>query len=466
MTHLFISRHLSGASKYVLLQSSIKMTTMKIVRIILTLIVFSAATALSFGQTTVKGVHWNQQNPSSLSIVDINPQTGSVIHSISQINLSQSSYVNNTLHHDMTNDLLFFQTRTITSQIMQGQKLMIARASSGSLLRTVDLTNSMAPFILSDKNQMGFIGTERESHGYGNNDDGIALVVFNLNTGKPSIRVELENLSFAAVPAPFVGQSVNTQGQKTTDEIALSSTVYMPKSQEILFSATDVLGVQRMFRINLASGKLVSSKAIDIRILDMAYNEATNDIQALYINTKEDGSMSLNIATLDINTYALTYAQELRTMSQSELPISDGSIKVGGNNVYVSKLNPANKQELYMLTLNDHQKVSMVVENNGSQLYDFEFPFVYSSAPATSILNLVELYPTPAVNTITIASLDKAKVTYVTIRNDIGQVVKEVKVESNLDQNQIDVSSLASGVYMVEIETDISTPINKKLIVQ
>ena len=445
------------------------MTTMKTVRTILTLVLFLAATTLSFGQSTVKGVHWNQQNPSSLSIVDINPQTGSVINSVSQINLSQGSYVNNTLHHDLTNDLLFFQSRTITSsspQIMHGQKLMIARASSGTLLRTVDLTNSMAPFILSDKNQMGFIGTEKESHGYSNNDDGIALVVFNLNTGKPSIRVELANLSFAAVPAPFVGQSVNTQGQKTTDEIALSSTVYIPKSQEILFSATDVLGVQRMFRINLNSGKLVSSRAIDIRILDMAYNEGANNIQALYINTEEGGSMSLNVATIDVNTYAMTDVQELRTMSQSELPISDGSIKVGGNHVYVSKLNPANKQELYMLNLADHQKVSMVVENNGSQLYDFEFPFVYSSSPATTILNLVALYPTPAENTITIASLDKAKVKYVTIRNDIGQVVKEVKVESNLDENQIDVSSLASGLYMVEIETDISTPINKKLIVQ
>jgi Secretion system C-terminal sorting domain len=435
-----------------------------------TLIILLLAFTTSYGQNSVKGLNWSKQNPSALQIVDLNPENGEVTNIVANLGLDRNaSYIKNTMHHDIANDLLFFQTGLISNNFaapLQSQKMIITRASTGQILRTLDLSNAISPFVLSGRNEIGFIGIERESRGYGNNDEGLALVLFNMNSGKSSVRVELANLSFAAVPVPFMGKQVSVNGKESTSEISLSSTVYLPESKEILFSATDVMGVQRMFRINLASGRLVSSKAIDVSILDMIYDDVNKTIQTLYVQTDEENNLTLQVGSLNMLTYQIENPHQIREVSSTEFPITDGAIKFGDNKVFVTKLNSIGQQELYVLKADDHVELSNVTNDNESERIDFEFPSIFQPSKVVTLLDLVDMFPSPAQTSITLRSMDDAKVTYVTIRSEIGQTIKEVKVESNLFENEIDISSLAAGMYYVEIETDKSTPIVKKLIVQ
>ncbi|MDL2243061.1 T9SS type A sorting domain-containing protein, partial [Bacteroidales bacterium OttesenSCG-928-K03] len=100
-------------------------------------------------------------------------------------------------------------------------------------------------------------------------------------------------------------------------------------------------------------------------------------------------------------------------------------------------------------------------------LYEFEDGYECESEPALTpdgSQNFVEviietgidsygaearIYPNPASNYITI---EAAKMNRITVMSMVGQVVYDVKVDSN--QESVDVSSLKSGVYIVRISTE------------
>ncbi|MES2727290.1 MAG: choice-of-anchor B family protein [Bacteroidota bacterium] len=64
----------------------------------------------------------------------------------------------------------------------------------------------------------------------------------------------------------------------------------------------------------------------------------------------------------------------------------------------------------------------------------------------------ITLYPNPAKNNITINLPENSSTYHVQISNSIGQTIKQVDV--NDSNKQIDVSSLPSGVYLVNIHTE------------
>jgi len=70
-----------------------------------------------------------------------------------------------------------------------------------------------------------------------------------------------------------------------------------------------------------------------------------------------------------------------------------------------------------------------------------------------------QLLPNPAKEFVTIQSSRNNSIVDVSIYNTLGQLVK------NTTENQIDISSLESGIYIVKVATDIGRLESQKLIV-
>ncbi|MCB9240351.1 MAG: T9SS type A sorting domain-containing protein [Flavobacteriales bacterium] len=417
---------------------------------------------------SVTGLKWNTSVQSQVQLVKLNPTNGDVLSPVKSIQLqSGTNYIPGTMHHDGSNDLLFFMTGAQNNfQGFVTSKLVLTRASSGEVLRTMDVTGSMAPFIISERNELGFIGTERESHGYGNNDDVISLKVFDLNKGKARVSVKLPNLSFASVNAPFVGDAPQMNGTKSAGKhLALSSTCYISDSKEIVFSATDVMGVQRLFRIDVESGELINALSLDVEVLDMAFDAESKKLHALYIIKEVSGKTYLEVGTLNINSRMITDATRIREIATSEYPVMDGTIKVGESSVYVSKQNMSGKQEIYTVDHADHSLIQSVAQPTSIEKVDFEFPYMPTDAGSTNLSNLISVYPNPTTDQVTLASNARALVTNVVIRNNLGQTVQVIDINSGLTENTLNISYLAPGMYTLEISTDKSTPVVEKLVV-
>lgn len=421
----------------------------------------------SIAQNIVKGVQWDKKSPTTLQLINIEANTGIMKDVVATIALEGNEYVPNTFHHDAGNDLIFFMAHVSSGNPIgsHGQVLIIARASTGAVLKKLSLTNAMAPFIISERNEIGFIGVQRESHGYGNNDDDISLKVFNMNTGKTTATVDLNNLSFMAVAAPFSGKPSTQNGTKGNTAVSLSSTCFIGSTGELVFCAKDVMGINRLMKIDLSTGKLASSSMMQEDVLDIAFDPKTGKLLALYLESEEGGHAKLKLGELNLNSGNLSNGVLIRNIGSYEFPVTDGSIKMNGDIVVVRKVNPAGKLEIYAMD-GELKNISLTVHNDGSKMVDFEFPYVGSSIRNPALNNMVKLYPNPSHGVVTVASDEKATVTRVIIRNEVGQVIQDVRVESGTQVNEIDISALAVGLYLVEIETDLTTPVVQKLMVR
>ncbi|MFT4521523.1 MAG: hypothetical protein ACI8ZN_000460, partial [Bacteroidia bacterium] len=292
-------------------------------KIIFSIAILSTMSIAALAQEVAKGLKWNEQNTTSISLVDVNPANGEIVGDATVLQLKNpSSVVANTIHHDQTNNLLYFQTEERFNNFASNQKMRIVRASNGESLRDVSLTNAMAPFVIGDQGMFGFVGVERTFNGYSNNDDDISLVIFDMGSGKTTVKIKLSNLSFATTNAPFVGELENNTGNQNgeigMDQVSLSTTCFLPTTRRLIFSAKDVVGVQRMFDVDTKTGQLISSHSINFDVLDMTFDVASNLLYAVFIAQNEAGKNTLYAGTLSANNYKVLNKIAIRVLNNYE----------------------------------------------------------------------------------------------------------------------------------------------------
>ena len=90
------------------------------------------------------------------------------------------------------------------------------------------------------------------------------------------------------------------------------------------------------------------------------------------------------------------------------------------------------------------------------------FPTNENGSGPTSLVNL---YPNPAKSTVTI-SMVQDTFNQVKLTNVNGAILSHLDLSQNTNQETIDISALASGVYFVSIVTDSQQTITKKLVVE
>ncbi len=442
-------------------------------KLILTLLVLTAFTYAS-AQSGAKAIKWNMSSPSDLEIMDVDP-ANQVEQTLSTIHLmGNRRYVANTLHHDQQNDLLYFFTdidNSFAPNVPTGrqQTLVIAKASTGERLRDLPFFNSaiMAPFIIGEKNELGFISSQRKFNGYGNNEEDISLVLFNLTTGEITSKIKMPTLSFQNLSAPFVGkmETVDFNGIKSVVEASLSSPCYISPLDRLIFVAKDVTGTNRVFKINTQTGKLVSQLSIAYDVIDMVYDEDKEVVRTLYVD-EVNGERSLMLGDLDINTNRIQESVVIRKLESIEDFISDGYVEWDSENgnIYVGKV-LTGRQDLYSYD-KDLVLIGMESRSTYNEKVDFEFPAPFNPKFYTHLDNVIKMYPNPASAEVTISTIDLTTLTGIRILNSIGEVVKNVDVQSGQLANDFNVSNLTSGIYFVEIESDRAETVTKKLIIK
>jgi hypothetical protein len=102
----------------------------------------------------------------------------------------------------------------------------------------------------------------------------------------------------------------------------------------------------------------------------------------------------------------------------------------------------------------------MFVENGLSAIRSFKLGAVGVDEPVGST---IRIYPNPATDVLFIAG-EFANGTTVEIYDQLGKSVMRQGLQS--DNNQLDVSRLNIGIYMVKITTDKGTPFTYKLIIK
>ncbi|MBO6517803.1 MAG: T9SS type A sorting domain-containing protein [Bacteroidia bacterium] len=441
-------------------------------------VTFTLLAVMAFGyaaaQSPAKAIKWNENNPSELKVMDVNPSADFSESTLNTIRLNANRrYVANTMHHDIKNDLLYFFTDDVNSAspklpMARQQKMVVADANTGERLRELPFFNSavMAPFFIGERNELGFISVQRQFHGYGNNDDDISLVFFNLTTGEITAKVELPSLSFQAMSAPVVGKSKTTDfnGQTMTVEMSLSSPCYISSMEKLLFVAKDVLGNNRLFKVNTRTGKLESQLRVEQDVIDMVYDEENNLVRALFV-AEEDGKRSLKLGNLDMNTSRITGSVEVRELLSIEELVTDGYVELDeeSGDIFVGK-SMATRHDMYTFD-KDLQLVELKSRTTPNEKIDFEFPTKYTPSSYANLDNVISMFPNPTSGDVTILS-ELSNVTYVKVMNNVGEVVKTVDVQSEEIANEINVSNLAPGMYFVEIQSDAAEKLTKKLIVK
>jgi hypothetical protein len=442
--------------------------------LLLATVLFLTTTIQAQEQEDVRGIKWNETT-TILDLVTINPENPNQILKTTNIPLyNDKRYMPNTMSYIPETNRLYFFTQS-NSGFKQGrttnQQFEVANLETGGIFKSIPIHNTtlIAPFMIPNKNQLGFIATERTFNNYGNNDDNIALVIFDMNSGEMAHRIVLPSLSLSATSTPFVGtvdtKTINGNVTTGTTDISVSSPCYITSTNTLLLSAKDVLGVTRLYRFDLTDGRLVSKLSLGVDVLDMTYDETNEVVRAVYVNTVED-KKSLYAGDLDLTNNDFSNIVLIRDFSPSEKEIKDGEIEVDQSTglITVVKLH-ANNQVYY--TFDEEwnllsEKLRYVTTGN----IDIEFPTPLVPVKRIDFENLITIFPNPASDMLTVETMDVTTVNRITVFDNLGQEVKDVDVQSGTLSNSVDISNLKPGIYMVKIQSTGVSDVTKKLVVQ
>ncbi|MCB9261317.1 MAG: T9SS type A sorting domain-containing protein [Flavobacteriales bacterium] len=436
------------------------------------LIAFLSGTVLMgvnvFAQTpAVKGVQWNEQT-SKIKIVNLD-QHGSVLNNVGEVSIQNGQkYLANSLYNNQSSGMLTFVTETndptLRFAVHPGaQQIVFANAQNGEVIKTVPINASiMTSFAIGEKNRMGFITEEGNFNPYGNNNEDISMVVFDMNTGGLTGKIKLSSLSITSgVNAPFVGNVTPVDGNGLAQDVSLSNVCYVHKTQMLYFASKDVTGTNKLFKINAASNVIESQTTIDYDILDFVYDNTKDNLKVLFVEKSGEESI-LKIGEMSLKTHEITAQNEVVNLGGVKI-INDGFVKIDAQNefIFVGKMING-KMNVYTFG-SDLNLVSQVTNQNTDRL-DFEFPYSFQNS-ATIADGVISMYPNPATSEVTVES-DLTTVTNVKIMNMLGEVVRVIEVQSGLRANTISVDGLVPGAYTLSIESDKSVTENKTLIIQ
>ncbi len=129
----------------------------------------------------------------------------------------------------------------------------------------------------------------------------------------------------------------------------------------------------------------------------------------------------------------------------------------------------------FKIKANPGFQVGDIIPNSASIYFDAN-PAVETNIFNTKFLNVLDnanfndgnlvLYPNPANNFVEISFVNSAeRINKIVLLDMLGKLVNTIPVQSN-DHITLDVSNLAKGVYLVEINTENNLKTIKKLVIQ
>lgn len=166
-------------------------------------------------------------------------------------------------------------------------------------------------------------------------------------------------------------------------------------------------------------------------------NDGKEDIIAF------DRSMGLNKLFIVIDPFNINNNFEVQKMEVTAI-----NIKKNGNGIILADLNNDQLPELVSIGLDD---VLRVFHNNNDRLSTSDNMISQSG---------FTVFPNPANEMLTIEGIKKSSIASISIHNMAGQLVKKI----NKKQNQVHLSGISTGTYIISIETKDGQNLSKSFI--
>lgn len=403
------------------------------------------------------------------SLYNINPATGEKVL-IKNLNLGEL-VVPNTFVWDSERNFVAFITKG--SNMFGGASLNLFSALNGNFIRSIQLMGSNSGGVLIPSiNAYGFFSVTSTSNGYGNNEEDVSFKAIDIVTGRELYATDMNALSLKITGIPSYTEKVDNGIFNTANKNSgISNIEYIQELNQIAFCAMDVMGVNRFYRIDAATGRLISNKAVHHNILDFAYNAKTDAFEILAFNKTENGRR-VYITSLDASTFRSIEQTILMEFGAANNAITgtlfeNCFMEYDGNNLYAYIRDWNNNSTInhYNFVINaDSRKVELSQNISPSNVTNFKFQYNPNLANQISYLNSVSVYPNPASAKVTVASTS-LPVESIEIYTTQGALVQRYAAEGAMFETNINTSDLQAGSYMVIINHH-NNRICKPLVVQ
>lgn len=409
-------------------------------KVFFTLLIGTAFSA-AFAQTS-KAIIVDGSFP---QIGDFNPSDASVSN-LQILDQERLSTIPRDFIYDPKNGHVIFQDKTNS---------LVFGTLSGSNIKTRNfnmMNTVMAPSYIPSEEKIVCFNVQREFNGYGSNEDNLFLSTIDVNKGTISNLKKFSELSFNNVSAPFFGKVTVEdrfkQGGSVQKEVAISKPLYIPEKDIYMVMIKDVTATNRLYKIHINSKDAnISSIRCEYNIIDMTYVTGTDIAKTLFFE-KSGSTYQLKVGDFNINTNAMTNISLITTFNASQ--IDNGSIKFNNDQtqLYVSRFDGANTN-IYSINTINNQTFSTAVYDGYVQ-YDFGFNESYYK-PQT-YANTFGLYPNPSSGMVYFKNNTGLMPNSISVYDNLGQLVRSIKVEEITPQISIDLSGMAIGIYHVKVD--------------
>lgn len=414
-------------------------------KVILTLLIGCAGSAV-FAQTSKALItSGNSSFGSAAQIADFNPSnlTFSNVTAVPSVTAIPRDFIydarnGHAIYQDKNNGLVF---ATISNK--------------GIATKSFNTSNTvMAPAYIPSSEEVVCFNVQKEFNGYGNNEENLFLALVDVNKGTTKNIMKFTDLSFDNVTAPFYGKTAvmdRFTGLMKDKEVAISKPLYITEKDLYIVMVRDVTGTNRLYKINVNSPGNVISTRCNYNIIDMAHVSGTSTAKVLFFE-QNGTTTTFKVGDFDLNTDNMTNIATVGTSAVfGKVLVNNGSIKFNTDQskLFVSQFD-GGKTNISEISIDDNS-VSSTANYTGYIQFDFGFNASAYQKPTYS--TYFGLYPNPTTSGIVnFKNNSGVQANAIMVYDNVGQLVRYIKVEEISQSIAIDLSGMANGIYHITVD--------------
>jgi hypothetical protein len=313
------------------------------------------------------------------------------------------------------------------------------------------ITTVMAPVYIPSAEKIVCFSVQKEFNGYGSNEDNLFLSTIDVKKGITKNILKFTDLSINDVAAPFYGKNNvmdRFTGKMTEKEVAISKPMYVAEKDLYVVLIRDVTGTNRLYKLHVTSSNaLASSARCDYNIIDMTHVSGTDIAKTLFFE-KSGTTNILKVGDFNITTNSMSNVSVITTFTGAE--VNNGSIKfsIDQTQLFVSRFD-GNKTTIYNLNTLNNQSASSV---NYSGYIQFDYGFNDSYYKKQTRGDIIGLYPNPSTGLVYFKNNTGFVPSSIKVYDNIGQLVRSIKIEEISSEIQIDLNDMAPGMYNITVD--------------
>jgi hypothetical protein len=392
--------------------------------------VFSTSTALA----GIFGVKTNQSG--KVDLVHFNADLS--VNTVATIEINGSLVANS-----------FFQSADdgtagfVTVNSFNNAKEIVVINMSGEIQNRFPINfRSMGFTYLPDIDGMGFIQSNQNHNPYGNNDDDISFVIFDLEQGFVRSSITLDQFAFDPAELPFTGKNGSPNGQAQHTEVTVSAPFYNSEKGRVEFFGTDVMGNQRHMMIDVLRSAVISDRVVYNNIVAAA--PVDSRIYKVVTAEKESGRTQIFVADYNVQNGLLLNKVHVETHNNTTLNPGVLVMDESKLSLYYQGITGSSTRMIHLDPETNEADESTVVAGKTT----FNFPV--SKETLFDKLGSVSVYPNPTSNEVTVTN-DYGIISRIEVLNIFGQVALVIEASSGLEVNTMkaNLSDLAPGTYFI-----------------